>query len=89
MSQRSPRAQQLIATAWLVAALGAVALERYATQTVGGSECIIAYSRMTVGTEYSGDRWTPDKETIERAYQKAVESGRCEQARERWKQWLD
>ncbi|MEU3958989.1 hypothetical protein AB0F42_04045 [Streptomyces buecherae] len=89
MSQRGSRTQQLIAMTWLVAARGAVALERYATRTVGGSECVIAYSRMTVGTEYSGETWTPDKEAIERAYQKAVESGRCEPARERWERWLD
>ncbi|WEV25958.1 hypothetical protein OYE22_12685 [Streptomyces sp. 71268] len=88
MSQRGPIAQQLIAVTWLVAALGAVAAERYATQDVGGSECVIAYSRMTVGTEFS-DTWTPDEETIDRAYQKAVETGRCERPRKRWEEWLD
>ncbi|MFE6776940.1 hypothetical protein [Streptomyces sp. NPDC057702] len=90
-SQRSRGAERLIALAWLVAALGAVGMERYATGTVH-SECVVAVSRITsptVPTEPDLAIWTRERDVTDRAFATAVESGRCEPPRKRWELWFD
>ncbi len=71
---------------------GSVALGRYAMHPVG-PDCIVATSRTTDGngqflTDGNGKTRT-DEELLERACREAVDSGRCEPPRTRWRQWFD
>lgn len=85
--QRGDTTQQLLAVSWLVLSLTAVGVERYATQTLP-TECIVAFSRITVGNEPRDEQW-PDEATFDRAYLQAQEVGGCERPRKRWEEWLD
>jgi hypothetical protein len=85
----SPR--QLLVIACAVAALTVVILGWYATQTVR-PDCTYAISKVTDGRGHNladgnGRVWS-DKELADRGYQQAVDSGRCDPPRARWRQWL-
>ncbi|MFF9126595.1 hypothetical protein ACF09J_25470 [Streptomyces sp. NPDC014889] len=90
----SPRARgprQLLVIACMVAALAVVFLGWYAGQTVR-PDCVVGISKLTDGNgstlpDVNGQVWS-DEELADRAYKQAVDSGRCDPPRARWKQWL-
>ncbi|MGA4946968.1 hypothetical protein [Streptomyces cinereoruber] len=63
----------------------------YATQSVH-SECVFSLSKVTgvngnTLPDEDGRMWS-NEELVDRAYEQAVDSGRCDPPRPRWKQWL-
>ncbi len=91
ISSRFGNPRRLLVIACAVAALAVAALSWYATQTVR-SDCVVAISKLTDGDgntlpDADGRVWS-DKELVDRAYEQAVDSGRCDPPRARWKQWL-
>lgn len=93
ISRRTGGPRQLLVVACtVVIALAVVTLSWYAARTVR-PDCIVAISKVTDGNghnlaDVNGRVWT-DKELADRAYQQAVDSGRCDPPSARWKQWLD
>ncbi|WP_159043731.1 hypothetical protein [Streptomyces sp. NRRL S-1521] len=68
------------------------ALVWYGAQTVS-TDCLVAYSQVTgrdgARLPDANGRGSSDQELIDRAYRRALETGRCDPPRTRWEQWLD
>ncbi|MEV1062353.1 hypothetical protein [Streptomyces sp. NPDC050263] len=88
---RAGSTRRLLVIAGTVVALAAVTLGRYAAQTVR-PDCVVGVSRLTDGSGRtlpdSDARVWSDTELADRAYRLAVDSGRCDPPRARWRQWL-
>ncbi|MFF4447774.1 hypothetical protein [Streptomyces sp. NPDC001502] len=85
----SPR--QLLRVACAVIGLTVAALGWYATQTVR-PDCVYALSKLTDGNGHgvpdaNGRVWS-HKELVDRGYRQAVDSGRCDPPRTRWRMWI-
>lgn len=92
ISHRAGWSRQLLVIACTVVALATASLGWYAAQSVR-PDCVVAISKVADGNgrnlpDVYGRVWS-DKELADRAYQQAVDSGRCDPPRARWKQWLD
>ncbi|MEU0786494.1 hypothetical protein ABZ341_33570 [Streptomyces sp. NPDC006173] len=92
ISPRVGTPRQLAAFVCTVAALAAVPLGWFGAQTVR-PDCVVAISGLADSNGHArpdadGRAWT-ETELVDRAYQQAVEQGRCEPPRARWEQWLD
>ncbi|MFD7681039.1 hypothetical protein [Streptomyces sp. NPDC060187] len=92
ISPRVRLTRQLAAFAITVVALTVVTLGWFGAQTVR-PDCVVAISRLADGTGHARPdaegRASTEKELADRAYQQAVDSGRCEPPRARWEHWLD
>lgn len=91
ISPRVGTPRQLAAFACTVAALTVVTLGWFGAQTVR-PDCVVAISRLADSNgqarpDADGRVWT-ETELVDRAYQQAVDSGRCEPPRARWEQWI-
>ncbi|MGW7045392.1 hypothetical protein ACWGDT_22350 [Streptomyces avermitilis] len=92
ISHRAGSPRQLLVIACTVGALATATLGWYAAQTVR-PDCVVAVSGVTDGSghnlpDVNGRVWS-DEELADRAYRQAIDSGRCDPPRARWKQWLD
>ncbi|MCX5554765.1 hypothetical protein [Streptomyces sp. NBC_00038] len=90
-SRRAGSPRQILVIACTVVALATATLGWYATRTVR-PDCVVAISKVTDGNGHNlpdvNGRVRSDKELADRAYQQAVDSGRCDPPRARWKQWI-
>ncbi|MER7722114.1 hypothetical protein ABTX99_35250 [Streptomyces flaveolus] len=87
---RAGKTRQSLVIACTIGVL-AVALGWYAVQTVR-PHCVVGISKFSDGNghtlpDVNGRVWS-DKELADRAYKQAVDSGRCDPPRPRWRQWL-
>ncbi|KUN49699.1 hypothetical protein AQJ43_35900 [Streptomyces avermitilis] len=92
ISHRAGSPGQLLVIACTVVALVTAPLSWYAAHTVR-PDCVVAISKVTDGNghhlpDVNGRVWS-DNELADRAYQQAVDSGRCDPPHARWRQWLD
>ena len=91
ISHRAGSRRQLLVIACAVVALFAVILGWYAARTVR-PDCVVGISKLTDGSGHTlpdaNGRVRSDAELADRAYQQAVDSGRCDPPHARWKQWL-